>query len=438
VRPNLPFFLNLFTQKVDIDPYYILPPKYNANHHFDGDVGFVRDVYRINIWKQFMEFVDYFAVDYYPIKESHPLAWVAQMMDEMQEARRRCTNKPVLWMVLELWDGWGWDPDADGYGNGAWTNYPNLAGRRCPTEFEYECMTYLALTHGAKGLLYFKYPDNMLNGYRPPSAPDEDPPNFFDERMWGYAKTINGELDDLSPIINMPESGDVPDVEITELLRSDPVVEPLSGSPMSVNENADISTPSSGPLQSASVTAGTASPKTAGNQEKQEQPMAVQIEEGPSDLRDRFGFSIHCLGMQTAMQPVQGQARIIKPKRGSSYYYLICVNASNFGQRVRFECHWVPGFHPAMPALEFVPPIEVMFENRQIPAEIPSGQGVSAGPVGSIVFHDDFGAYRRHVYKISREGFDPRMIPPDDPGVVPYLFTPEQSELLIERLNMLV
>jgi len=380
-----------------------------------------------------MEFVNYFSVDYYPIKEIRPLAWVAQMMDEMYIARRRCFNKPVLWMTLELWDGWGWNPET-----GDWTNYPNRASRRCPTEPEYECMTYLALTHGAKGLLYFAFPSNMAGGYRPPSCPpDRDPPVFFDNRVWGFAKRINDELEQLSYLINMPESDHVPDVVISEGLMPFPRLEPLGTLETMTGENVAFPGPGSASSRSDVGTDVCDSLEPIGDQEQTRRTVGGTIGEQLPDIGDRFGFSIHCLGMRSPTQPGQNRDRIIKPKRASSYYYLICVNARNFSQRVRFECHWVPGFHGDIPAMELVPPIEVMFENRQILAEIPPDQGMTGGPFHRIVFHDTFEGYRRHVYKIPREGFDPRMIPPDDPGIVPYLFITQLSELLIERLNML-
>ena len=46
VLPGLPFFINLFTQKVETDPFSVQPPD---DRFFKGDVGIVRDVYRINI-----------------------------------------------------------------------------------------------------------------------------------------------------------------------------------------------------------------------------------------------------------------------------------------------------------------------------------------------------------------------------------------------------
>ena len=76
-----------------------------------------------------------------------------------------------------------------------------------------------------------------------------------------------------------------------------------------------------------------------------------------------------------------------------------------------------------------------MFEDRTIDIQISPSQGMTA-VVDRVVFEDTFGPYQRHVYKIRREGFDPGIILPEDPGVVPYLFIIQLQELLIERLSV--
>ncbi|MCD6328185.1 hypothetical protein J7M28_11635, partial [bacterium] len=255
-------------------------------------------------------------------------------------------------------------------------------------------------------------------------------------RVWGFAKRINDELERLSYVINMPGSDDVPDVVIREGLRAYPSDEPIAALETMTGENAAFLGPGSSPSRSDVGTGVCDSLVSTGDREQARRAVGGPIEEPLPGIDDRFEFSIHCLGMRASMEPGQNRDRIIKPRRTSRYYYLICVNARNFSLRVRFECHWVPGFHPDMPAMEFVPPIEVMFENRQILAEIPPDQEISGGPLDRIVFHDTFEPYQRHVYMIPREGFDPRMIPRDDPGIVPYLFVTQVQDLLITRLTV--
>ena len=70
-------------------------------------------------------------------------------------------------------------------------NYGSPNGR-FPTPREEKIMVYLALTHGAKGILYYSFGDVINN-----------------EPLWNYLRDLNSEINELSPILL---SGDIEQV----------------------------------------------------------------------------------------------------------------------------------------------------------------------------------------------------------------------------------
>ncbi len=113
---------------------------------------------------------DLVGVDPYPIG-NHPLTLVSQMADAAKKS-----GKP-LWLVPQIFD---------------WRDYPNdPAGRdrtgRPPTRDEMRAMTYLAINHGAKGLIYYSY-FNILD--------DADY-----QTRWEEIKEIAREINDLRPVL---------------------------------------------------------------------------------------------------------------------------------------------------------------------------------------------------------------------------------------------
>ena len=113
---------------------------------------------------------DIVGVDPYPI-DNHPITLVSQMADAANKA-----GKP-LWLVPQIFD---------------WKDYPgDAAGRdltgRPPTREEMRAMTYLAVNHGAKGLIYYSY-FNIRD--------DAD----YDTR-WPQIKEIASEIDYLRPVL---------------------------------------------------------------------------------------------------------------------------------------------------------------------------------------------------------------------------------------------
>ena len=98
---------------------------------------------------------DIVGVDSYPIPDN-PITWVSNVADDAMQA-----GKP-LWFVPQLFD------------------WPN---KRPPSKEEMRAMTYLAVNHGATGLIYYSYFD-IRN--------DAD----YNER-WSAIKDIAGEIDQL-------------------------------------------------------------------------------------------------------------------------------------------------------------------------------------------------------------------------------------------------
>ncbi len=113
---------------------------------------------------------DIVGVDPYPI-DNKPITLVSKMADAANKA-----DKP-LWLVPQIF---------------SWRDYPgDPAGRdltgRSPTRDEIRAMTYLAINHGAKGLIYYSY-FNIRD--------DAD----YATR-WEGIKGIAGEIDRLRPVL---------------------------------------------------------------------------------------------------------------------------------------------------------------------------------------------------------------------------------------------
>ena len=113
---------------------------------------------------------DIVGVDPYPI-DNNPITLVSKMADGANKA-----GKP-LWLVPQIFD---------------WRDYPgDPAGRdltgRPPTRDEMRAMTYLAVNHGAKGLIYYSY-FNIRD--------DKDY-----KTRWEEIKKIASEIDRLRPVL---------------------------------------------------------------------------------------------------------------------------------------------------------------------------------------------------------------------------------------------
>jgi hypothetical protein len=132
---------------------------------------------------------DVLGIDIYPVP-SRPLTQVSELTDAGRQATQGL--KPV-WMVLQAFAWYQYrtpeDPAAAG-GRGRIPSEDELLTGRAPTRDEERCMTYLALTHGAQGLIYYCYYDlRVLPQY---------------QEMWGWMKQIGAEVKQLSPALLSP------------------------------------------------------------------------------------------------------------------------------------------------------------------------------------------------------------------------------------------
>lgn len=116
-----------------------------------------------------------------PIPAS-PVTAVAQVVDAAQQAVRG--RKPVWATIQAAGPGWYRDATLDIQGPG-----------RVPTPAEMEAMTYLALMHGAKGLIYYGYQIPSYPGTRAFHLPQDAP------ELWQALATLNRQLQWLAPVI---------------------------------------------------------------------------------------------------------------------------------------------------------------------------------------------------------------------------------------------
>jgi len=134
--------------------------------------------------KYFPDTTDIMGVDPYPVPSS-PVTTVSQWMDDANASVRG--HKPT-WLVPQAfaWYQYG----AINPNRGHIPSTEELKTGRAPTYEESRCMTYLALTHGAKGLIYYCYYDlRVLPQYK---------------EIWAEMKKIGQEVKTLSPVLLSP------------------------------------------------------------------------------------------------------------------------------------------------------------------------------------------------------------------------------------------
>jgi hypothetical protein len=135
--------------------------------------------------KHFPSTTDVMGVDPYPIPRN-PVTTVSQWMDTAMRAVNG--HKPV-WLVPQAFAWYQYNPE--GSNRARKPTEAELKTGRAPTYEESRCMTYLALAHGAKGLIYYCYYDlRVLPQYA---------------EMWGGMKKIGAEVKALSPVLLAPE-----------------------------------------------------------------------------------------------------------------------------------------------------------------------------------------------------------------------------------------
>ena len=135
--------------------------------------------------KLFPATTDIMGVDPYPTPKS-PVALVS---DQAEVAKSAVAFHKPVWLVPQAF-GW-YQYTSENKDRGHTPSAAELKEGRAPTYEESRCMTYLALTHGAKGLIYYCYYDlRILPQYR---------------EMWDWLKSIAAEVKTLSPVLLSPD-----------------------------------------------------------------------------------------------------------------------------------------------------------------------------------------------------------------------------------------
>lgn len=128
---------------------------------------------------------DIMGVDPYPVPKQ-PITNIAGNADTAESVVRG--HKPV-WVVLQAFAWYQYNSS-----NKDRSHIPSAAeliDGHAPTYEESRCMTYQALTHGAKGLIYYSYYDmRVLPQYK---------------EMWRWMKKIGSEVKTLSPVLLSPD-----------------------------------------------------------------------------------------------------------------------------------------------------------------------------------------------------------------------------------------
>lgn len=143
----------------------------------------------------YVECYDMVMPDPYPlVKNRRPLTWVSQWMDTARTAIG--DHKPV-WVVPQAF---GWD---------IIENIPDPESYRTPTPAQERCMTYLALAHGARAVMYYCY--HVYTGYDAAKKkagafpyrlggylPDKQP------TLWSALEKLGPEMKRLGPALLRP------------------------------------------------------------------------------------------------------------------------------------------------------------------------------------------------------------------------------------------
>lgn len=133
----------------------------------------------------FRDTTDIYGVDPYPIP-ANPVTLVSSWMDLSNAAVKG--RKPT-WLVPQAFAWYQYNPA--GSNRARQPSAAELKTGRAPTYDEARCMTYLALTHGAKGLIYYCYYDlRVLPQYA---------------ERWAGLKRTAGEVKALSPMLLSPD-----------------------------------------------------------------------------------------------------------------------------------------------------------------------------------------------------------------------------------------
>ncbi len=113
---------------------------------------------------------DILSTDPYPIGKA-PITKVSAYVETLREILHK-NGDQSFWVVLQMFGS------------------PPEGWPRCPSPAEERCMTFLALNHGAKGLVYF--------GYTPEVTRTEKGDKALSPELWNYMKELNAQTKEMS------------------------------------------------------------------------------------------------------------------------------------------------------------------------------------------------------------------------------------------------
>lgn len=141
-------------------------------------------IYQMPEVKYFPTTTDIMGVDRYPV----PMDPITTVTKEMNISNAAVKGHKPTWAVMQAF---GWYQYNDAFPDrGRIPNQEDLRNGRAPSYDEIRNMTYQALVHGAKGLLYYCYYDTRVL------------PQYAE--MWAGLKKIAGEVKTISPILLAP------------------------------------------------------------------------------------------------------------------------------------------------------------------------------------------------------------------------------------------
>ncbi len=177
-----------FEKKEEIEGYYRRIKELDPNHPQ------LMVHYRPDSYRTFLHAYDIVGVDVYPIPKNP----VTDLSDRLDLAWKEIEDKKPVWAVPQTF---AWyqhrDPEDpnDTLGRRRLPRPKEWKAGRAPTYHETRAMTYLALVHHAKGLIYWCF-------YNMSYLPD------FVER-WRLTKVIGGEVKELFPVLLSPDEATV-------------------------------------------------------------------------------------------------------------------------------------------------------------------------------------------------------------------------------------
>jgi len=134
----------------------------------------------------FIKAVDAYMPEIYPIRTNKPDE-VPAVIRDMENIHLLQTQigppQRTIWAILQAYQGWGWP--------------------RFPTAVETRAMVYLALIHGANGIVYYTYTGGGSN------FGASDNPEY-----WTFVKKLTGEVAQLQDVLTERESAEKPGAHI--------------------------------------------------------------------------------------------------------------------------------------------------------------------------------------------------------------------------------